>query len=89
MRSPQRTEEGDRRESKGEKMADREENRREHGEREIAKTATKKDPGPGAMSLTGAVKSLNRQTERGEHVPEMGGHKMHGHSGSMKGHEEE
>lgn len=35
-----------------------------------------------------AVEHLERETERGAHCATVAGHKMHGHSGSMKGHKE-
>lgn len=82
-RDPQTVENSDHKESKGMKMAERSENARDHGESKIAKTNFPMNAGPGSTSIKGAVKSLERQTERGAHVAEVGGHKMHGHSGRM------
>ena len=43
------------------------------------------EQGNGMKANMGQARAhLERETERGAHVAQVGGHKMHGHSGSMK-----
>ena len=39
--------------------------------------------GSAKQTMSVAVKHLHKETERHEHVAEVGGHKMYGHSGHM------
>lgn len=70
------------RESGAERMAERMQNHRP----KEGRVQSSRSDGAGAMkgNMSKAVSSVERQTERGKHTPEVGGHKMHSHSGCLK-----
>lgn len=70
-------------ESKDEKMADREISVREHGHPKMHESGIKSDElsgmhihGGGKNGLSKATEMCRKHNERGEHAPMVGGHKM-------------